>query len=358
MATLRDYFEEESKRYLTRLTEVLEEGAETADAHELHRVARGLRGVSQMAREEDFYTASLALEGAARRVAEGALTWTDEMMERVRSTVDDLETLAEGQLDDDAARRRADEAAERWRDVGAPDDTTAEDGEEAADPDAEFRAFAAREVAGIADTLDEGVARLKENPEDQEALTAILRRQRALLGSARLEDIPAVAEALRAVEDLTRVIAKLGVAVKHEWFDVFRAARVVLIEARDALQRGEEPAGNNSLARLRHMRAELLERYGEGEAVSTAAPSSAGLVQAQAVTEPPPPHGDPLTTPEEDTMIEADEVVDITELCYSGQAALRAALELRADLEETAGDDLDAREKVEEVFDLIRLGLE
>jgi len=332
-------------------------------------VARGLRGVAQMAREEDFYTASLALEGAARRVAEGALTWTDEMLERARSTVDDLQTLAEGQLDDADARRRADEAAERWRDVGAPKGADAAEG---ADPDAEFRAFAAREVAGIADTLDEGVARLKENPEDQEALTAILRRQRALLGSARLEDIPAVAEALRAVEDLTRVIAKLGVSVKHEWFDVFRAARVVLIEARDALQRGEEPTGNNSLARLRHMRSELLERYGEGEAVSTAAPASAGLVQAQAVSEPPPPadfsgaapfeppapHSDPLTTPEEDRMNEADEVVDITELCYSGQAALRAALELRADLEEVAGENPDARETVEEVFDLIRLGLE
>jgi hypothetical protein len=51
-----------------------------------------------------------------------------------------------------------------------------------------------------------------------------------------------------------------------------------------------------------------------------------------------------------------DRIVPIEELCYSGERALRRALELRPDLENMAGDDSDKREVVEEVFDLIRLG--
>ena len=47
-----------------------------------------------------------------------------------------------------------------------------------------FYEFAAREAAGIADTLDHGIQDLQTDPMDREPLTAILRRQRALLGSA------------------------------------------------------------------------------------------------------------------------------------------------------------------------------
>jgi hypothetical protein len=50
-------------------------------------------------------------------------------------------------------------------------------------------------------------------------------------------------------------------------------------------------------------------------------------------------------------------LVPIEQLCYSGERALRRALELRAQLENLAGDDSDARAGVEELFDLIGLGI-
>ena len=47
----------------------------------------------------------------------------------------------------------------------------------------------------------------------------------------------------------------------------------------------------------------------------------------------------------------------ISQLEYSGHAALRRALTLRQGLEDASGDDPAARELLEELFDLIRLGL-
>jgi hypothetical protein len=51
------------------------------------------------------------------------------------------------------------------------------------------------------------------------------------------------------------------------------------------------------------------------------------------------------------------DVVDVRDLCFSGERALRAALELRAVLELAVEHQPDARDAVDEVFDLIRLGL-
>src|SRR5690606_6605696 len=126
----------------------------------------------------------------------------------------------------------------------------------------EFREFAAREAAGIADVLDHAIADLQANPMDRDSLTNILRRQRALLGSARLDGIPVLSDILRAVEDLSRVIVKLDVGVKKEWLDIYRVARDALQTTIAPLLRDELPESSHSVSRLRHMREELLERYG------------------------------------------------------------------------------------------------
>jgi chemotaxis protein histidine kinase CheA len=252
----------------------------------------------------------------------------------------------------------------------------------------EFRSFAAAEVEGIADALDKGVQALSDNPMDREALKAILRRQRALLGAARLDEIPVVAEILRAVEDLTRVIAKLDIGVKREWLDIYRVAREGLKAATEPLRANENPQPSHPLSRLRHMRAELLERYGTGEAVSAAGGPEQGLVQAKSMTEAPvdagatvmprdasaapqPPSAQApaasaaasaqAPTPAPSSAAQANAaaselpIVDIVSLQYRGSEALRRALELRATVEAIAADDIDARDAVEELFDLIRL---
>jgi HPt (histidine-containing phosphotransfer) domain-containing protein len=53
----------------------------------------------------------------------------------------------------------------------------------------------------------------------------------------------------------------------------------------------------------------------------------------------------------------ADGVVPIDELLYQGEAAIRRALELRPRIEGAVGSDPAAREAVEELFDLLQLGI-
>jgi chemotaxis protein histidine kinase CheA len=376
MATLSEFFETEAKLYLDKLNE-LTRGV-TPDANEIYRTSRALRGSAQMAREDSVYRTALALETGARAVVNGALAWSEDVATRVRESVDDLATLVRGDGSD--ADSVVNGALDRWRNAGVdlPGGATgAAAPAPARDAVQEFRSFAAAEVEGIADALDKGVQALSDNPMDREALKTILRRQRALLGAARLDEIPVIAEILRAVEDLTRVIAKLDIGVKREWLDIYRVAREGLKAASEPLRNNEIPEPSHPLARLRHMRAELLERYGTGEAVSAAGGPEQGLVQAKPMTEASmdpnavaataptsaaPTSTTPLTSavpptsaapPTEEAELPA---VDISTLQYTGAAALSRALELRSVIESAASGNPEARDAVEELFDLIRLG--
>jgi chemotaxis protein histidine kinase CheA len=206
-----------------------------------------------------------------------------------------------------------------------------------------FRAFVAREVAAIAGVLSNGVDALMARPLDREPLKAILRRQRVLLGTARLDELPVIAEALRAVEDISRVIARLDVAIKDEWLDVFRSAREVMRAASAALERGEEPGHTNALSRLRTLHTELIERYGAAETgpASSVVPT---VIAHAAAAEPhvtDVAHADP-------------EPLDIADLMYDRAEAVRRIGELRSRLERALRHDADARAALDELYDLIR----
>jgi chemotaxis protein histidine kinase CheA len=321
MPTLSEYFLEEARELLNALEQAVT-GRETPDAAALHRAARGLRGTAQMAREERMYRAAAAFENVTRGLAAGALEWSRDMTARALDTVADLRALLDRADDDENLDARAAATATRWSAESSAQSAPARTDETG------FHEFAAREAAGIADILDQSIQQLQADPMDREPLRAILRRQRALLGAARLEQIPVVAEVLRAIEDLTRVIAKLDVGVKKEWLDIFRVARDGLHATIASLVRGENPEPTHAVSRLRHMRAELLERYGEGETVS-AAHETERLVQAtpvhagSGVAPAAPAHADePRAHPEtEHEMLElmdaaADDeetVLDLTE---------------------------------------------
>jgi chemotaxis protein histidine kinase CheA len=276
MPTLNEYFRTEARDFLNALERSLQR-APGPDAGELHRAVRGLRGTAQMAREQRIFDVVSAFESVTRAIAGGALTWSDNIAARARETIADLRVLLDPTEDDEQLDARVSDAASRWREAD-PDPVLP-----AATPvvdhgTREFREFAAREAAGIAAALDRGVSDLQADPMDREPLTSILRRQRALLGSARLDEIPVVADILRAVEDLTRVIVKLDVGVKKEWLDIYRVARDALQATIAALLRDELPEPSHAVSRLRHMREELLERYGS-------------------TVEPPPPPEDSLAPP-------------------------------------------------------------
>ena len=357
MATLRDFFTTEAADYLAQLSAAVQQlDTGGGDANELHRQVRGLRGSAQMAREDRVYRAVLGLEAAARSVAVGMLKWTEDVSSRIRRTLEDVDALVKGGEADDVADSRLQRALDRWRDVGVdvPTQTAAPTGAaQVSEASKQFRQFAAHEVSGVINEMDVSMEALIADPRTRDPLKAILRRQRALLGSARLQEIGVVAEALRATEDMTKVIAKLNVPVKEEWMAVFRSAREVLKASVEPLQRGETPGPTPALSKLRTLRQELLDRYGEGEAVSVA---DASPPPAQPVRAPAAPQ---VAAPVLPTPVPAPEngIMPIDTLLYSGQRALNRALELQPEIERVAGDDPQAREKVSELFDLIRLGI-
>jgi chemotaxis protein histidine kinase CheA len=335
MATLRDYFVAEVDEHLRCFDDALRRGV-SADIAELHRAMRGLRGTARIAREEQALRAATAVEQATRALADGRLQLDADVVDRLRASSDDLHALARGTPHADTL---VEASVARWEDVGRSSPPPApETG--AAEAMGEFLEFAAREVVGIAQELESGVAMLQQQPMDREVLKGVLRRQRALLGSARLEEIPVLAETLRAVEDLSSVIAKLNVPVKHEWLDVFRCARDVLKSAAEPLQAGRQPDPNHALSRLRVLRQELLDRHGAGEAVS-AVPGSSGLSQPAPAQPPAQP-----------------DTIDVRDLQYRGERAVTRAQELRPILERMIAAQRGGREVVEELYDLLNLARE
>jgi hypothetical protein len=383
MTTLSEYFDRRAREILTLLDQQLRHPP--VDPAALHRMVRELRGTAQMAREEHVVRATASFEAVARRIAHDALDWSEALLHKARATVADLRELVDrGDAEGDRAAR-ADAVVKRWDDAlpaaGSAHPVPATD--EADQGARDFRDFAAREVAAIADVLDASVQRLSSVPMDRLPLRAVLQRQRALLGAARLDDVPVVAEILRAVEDLTRVIVKLDVGVKEEWLDIYRVARDGLRTSTTDLAQGLDPQPSNALRRIRHLRSELMERYGAGEIVSPAA-GSAGLVAAATVNVPPEhpalaDASDSTGDDDEPPELLLDEAVDtedaaadegqdaaavdmepeaewpIGDLVYSGDSALERALALREVIDRATAHDPIASDAVDELFDLIRL---
>jgi chemotaxis protein histidine kinase CheA len=378
MPTLNDYFREEARELLAAAERSLD-SLPAPDATQLHRAVRGLRGTAQMAREQRVYEVVTSFEAVTRSLADGALTWPDRLASRARDTIADLRVLLEGTEDDEQRDARARGAAARWEDAATPSDAAVRAGTaSAAAADKDFHEYAAREAASIADALDQGIQQLQSNPMDREALRGILRRQRALLGAARLTEIPVVAEILRAVEDLTRVIAKLDVGVKQEWLDIYRVARDALQTTIAPLLRAETPEPSHAVSRLRHMRAELIERYGaesseqstgagfDVDADSDATPSDDAAILDLGAADIVATHDDVLELGTDAVVHDASpgdaaaadgDVIVIDELAYSPEAALRRALELRDVIARGAAGDSDALAAIDELFDLIRIAL-
>jgi len=336
MPSLREFFVTEANDILTRLTALvqrLDDGS--GEVSELQRDVRALRGSAQMAREDRTYRTALGLEAAIRALLTGALRWNEEVSARMRRSLEDIASLAErGEADDDADDRVR-RSLERWREMGIPlpDEEGAAQPQPSSDASRQFLQFAAHEIAGIVTEMDVSLEMLAADPRNRDPLKSILRRERALLGAARLDEIVVVAEALRATDDMTRLIVKLNAPVKEEWLSVFRSARDVLKSSLEALQRDEMPGPTPALSKLRVLRQELIERHGDVDAPAE------------------PPQTLPPTVP-----INTDDVVPIEQLSYSGQRALQQALALKPQLERLAEDNAAARETIEELFDLIRLG--
>ncbi|HEX6588922.1 MAG TPA: Hpt domain-containing protein [Longimicrobiales bacterium] len=238
MPTLREYFLKEAPEYLARLDELAASPAPAGE--ELLRSARSLRGAAQMAREERVRRVASALEVAAREVARGARPWNDDTRQRVRDSVADLRALADAGEGDAAVASRAEQALARWREVGvSPEDAAPQPTAGAgAGSDDEMRRYVVSEGRGVIAELERAIPALTRSPMGRDPLKSILRRQRALLGSAGLERYPVVAGALQAVEDATRTIARQNVAVEGDWLALYRQAHASLNESIARIEAG------------------------------------------------------------------------------------------------------------------------
>lgn len=259
MATLREYFLKEAPEYLARLDELAADPA--PDLEEVLRTARALRGAAQMAREERVRRVASALEVAAREVTRIARPWDDDTRHRVRDTVADLRALADAGEGDASVAGRAEQALARWREVGvAPEDAAAQPaGAGAASSDDDMRRFVVAEGRGIIAELERAIPALTRSPMGRDPLKSILRRQRALLGSAGLERFPVVAGTLQAVEDATRTVARQNLAVEGDWLSLYRQAHASLGESITRIEAGGvgDP-GSASFAELRVLRDRLI----------------------------------------------------------------------------------------------------
>jgi len=271
MPSLREYFLTESQEYLDRLDTL--GGSGQPDADELLRTARALRGSAQMARADRVRRVAATLEAAAREVQSGQRGWDEDVQRRLRETVADLRTLAAAGDDAPESGSRMQTALDRWQEIGVTAPATGGVGGEPAQD--ELRDYVRTEVRGVVQELDRALPALARAPMGREPLKAILRRQRALLGAAGLERFSAIAEALQAVDDATRAIARRNIAVDGDWMTLYRAAHDVLAAA-DPDQPGVEPP---ALLEMRSMRSRLLGGQAEEAPQPPPAPSTGEPVE-------------------------------------------------------------------------------
>lgn len=258
MPSLREYFLTEADDYLARMDTIA--ASEPGDAEALLRSARALRGAAQMAREDRVHRVASALEAAAREMTRGARSWDTDTRRRIRDTVSDLRTMATAGEADAGASATAEHALARWREVGVgPDDAAPTAATTAGPSDDELRRYVASEGREVIAELERSIPALSRSPMGRDPLKSILRKQRALLGSAGLAGYPVVAGALRTIEDATRVIARQNLAVEGDWLALYHQAHRVLVEGVGAVEGGGRgDASSPAFVELRALRDRLI----------------------------------------------------------------------------------------------------
>lgn len=272
---LQDYLRSEAGDYIAALEDAVAAAPLELDA--VRGSTRALSGVARLAGEPGLFHAAAALDRISRTTGPADSASLGSVL---RDALPHFRAMVGSDFDAADVGSHSAAVIERCA-IGA----AAAEGEEPAPVDeAEFLEFVREEAVEIADALDQGIADFTRDPQGRDSLGTILRRQRSLLGSARLDEVPVLAETLRAVEDVAELIVRLDVPVKSEWLDVFRTARDVLRAAVETMDEGGEPGPTHSLSRLRTLREELVDRYGDREAAA-AVPASDELAADTATHE-------------------------------------------------------------------------
>ncbi|HEX7089229.1 MAG TPA: Hpt domain-containing protein [Longimicrobiales bacterium] len=327
MPSTREFFLMEARECLARLNALLGSADDAlVPAAELHRVARTLRGSAQMARETRVQNVAHAVEIAGRSLVQGALAWGRDLRNALEATLADLAILVEAGEDEARLEERAAAAVERWERLGlelpplpdAPPARAAAEGGRARPP-------GPSPAPGAAQSEDLPVEVVNFFRGEAGALVDRIER----LAGGRARSTADRQGTLR--RELKDTVVALRDLAGTFGFAHSAAAAERLLEAIEQ----ERPAVG-LLADVRR----LVTSEVPGQPSSLAPRANAAAAPGR-TPEPRP----------------AADIVPIEDLLYRGEAALRRALELRPAIERAVGADPAAREAVEELFDLIRLGL-
>ena len=351
MPTTREFFLSEARDCLEQLRALLHASDDSmVDAAELHRVSRVLRGSAQMARESRVQAVAHALELAGRAVVQGKLAWGEDLRGVLARTLDDLAYLVEAAGPDAQLDERAAAALERWERHGLDLDAA---------PGGGASPWLAGAGAGVVDS--------------QPAATA---GDAAVLDPAVLEGAPAQEELPIEVVNFFRSEAgslldriERMVGERPQWTgDRHRGAHRELLDTVTALR---DLAATFGFAASTAAAERLLEAVEHDGAAESLVAEVRRLITSEVPGQPGAPAESMQPVPGENTVPDPTNapfgahagqqddgaVVPIEDLLYRGEAALRRALELRPALDRLVGTDAAARETVDELFDLIRLGL-
>lgn len=250
---LSDYFALEAGEYLEQLDALLTQPGEP-EAPRLLRLARGVRGSARVAREEEVAAVAERLEGAARALQAGSVSWSEELRARAIRTVDDLKVLVRARGTwGEAEERRAREAVARWEGLGV-EPRPAAASEATGD---RLLPFVRGEVEGVVSELDRVVEELRRAPAEREPLRALVQRMRPLRGVTGIPALAPVQEVLEGVEDAAHRLLSRPEALTDAHLSLLSEARGALPGALGALERGE--AGAAALEGFRDAQERLAE---------------------------------------------------------------------------------------------------
>jgi len=245
--TAGEFFPAEAAECLRELRALLDREADAAD---LRAPARRLRGSAQMASRGQAVRAARALESAVRAAQAGELAWDARARDTLERALEDMERTV-----DSEGAVAADAVVDRIASLGVA--AGGEPPAPGAGADADFLAFARREIARVRDAIERVAGAGAGARPDRASLHALLDAQAPLAGSARLTSLPLVARALEAADHITRALLA-GTAGEGDWKGAYSEIAGVLGDDRVDV----DPAPGDLASRLEVARAVVAGRDG------------------------------------------------------------------------------------------------
>src|SRR5262245_13670849 len=277
-----EFFILEASEHVEQLDGLLLAGGSGGpDPNAVQRVARALRGTATMAKLPAFADLAAAIERVGRALHDRTLTWEPPLRGALVAAVGDLKKLLQSarRWSSDEDRRASQRIAELSR--FAPPRSSGPTPVDSA-PAVLSAPFLSTEASNIAAGLDV----LTTRSSDTETAASVLRRIRALLGVAGVNEIVPFASALEATEEAGRALESGHGELTPEARRLLQAAAIYMRSLASALRMGSDL---NAPTAARKAFDAALEAWGGRERVVPIAtlfyPDESGVVEAS--TNPP-----------------------------------------------------------------------